>query len=53
MREIDPPEMMASILAEGDENPWQYYRAMTRQLWDEARRAMMGETGFAKAGART
>ena len=43
MREIDVPEMMASILAEAEEKPWEYYRDMTRQLWDEARHAMMGE----------
>jgi hypothetical protein len=46
MREIDVPEMMASILAEAGDKPWEYYRDMTRQLWDEARHAMMGETGF-------
>jgi len=27
-----------------------YYRDMTRQLWDEARHAMMGEVGFASQG---
>lgn len=46
MREIDVPEVMSSILAESDGKPWGYYRAMTRQLWDEARHAMMGEIGF-------
>jgi hypothetical protein len=47
MREIDVPEMMASILTEATGKPWKYYRDMTRQLWDEARHAMMGEVGFA------
>lgn len=50
MREIDVPEMMASILAETSGKPWDYYRDMTRQLWDEARHAMMGEIGFASLG---
>ncbi len=59
LREIDVPEMMASILfemrkASSDEEaggyPWAFYREMTRQLWDEARHAMMGEVGFAKLG---
>jgi len=50
MREIDVPEMMASILAEAGDKPWEYYRDMTRQLWDEARHAMMGETGFVSLG---
>ncbi|HZR17891.1 MAG TPA: hypothetical protein VFE51_11250 [Verrucomicrobiae bacterium] len=46
LREIDVPEMMASIITETPDKPWEYYRDMTRQLWDEARHAMMGEVGF-------
>ena len=50
LREIDVPEMMASILVETKGKPWDYYRDMTRQLWDEARHAMMGEVGFVSQG---
>jgi hypothetical protein len=50
MREIDVPEMMSSILTETAGKPWEYYRDMTRQLWDEARHAMMGEIGFVSLG---
>jgi hypothetical protein len=50
LREIDVPEMMASIIAETPDKPWTYYRDMTRQLWDEARHAMMGEVGFVNTG---
>lgn len=50
LREIDVPEMMASIIAETPEQPWQYVVDMTRQLWDEARHAMMGEVGFVRSG---
>ena len=50
LREIDVPEMMASIIAQTPGKPWEYYRDMTRQLWDEARHAMMGEVGFVQAG---
>jgi hypothetical protein len=50
LREIDVPEMMASIIAETPDKPWDYYRDMTRQLWDEARHAMMGEVGFVSLG---
>lgn len=46
MREIDVPEMMASIVYETEGKPWEYYRDMIRQIWDEARHAMMGEVGF-------
>ena len=50
IREIDVPEMMASIITETEGKPWAYYRDMIRQLWDEARHAMMGEVGFVNAG---
>ena len=50
LREVDVPEMMASIITETPGKPWDYYRDLTRQLWDEARHAMMGEAGFANLG---
>ena len=50
LREIDVPEMMASILVEMSDKPWGFTRDMTRQLWDEARHAMLGEVGFHQAG---
>jgi hypothetical protein len=50
LREIDVPEMMASIITETKGKPWGYYRDMSRQLWDEARHAMMGEVGFVANG---
>ena len=50
IREIDVPEMMASIIAQTPGKPAGYYRDMSRQLWDEARHAMMGEVGFIASG---
>ena len=50
LREIDVPEMMASIVTETKDKPWEYYRSMARQIWDEARHAMMGEVGFVALG---
>lgn len=51
IREIDVPEMMASILVElRSEEPWEFHMEMSRQLWDEARHAMMGEVGFVAQG---
>ncbi|MFO0936185.1 MAG: hypothetical protein U0798_06690 [Gemmataceae bacterium] len=50
LREIDVPEMMASIMMQTSGKPWAYYRDMSRQLWDEARHAMMGEVGFVALG---
>lgn len=51
LREIDVPEMMASILIDlRDDEAWGFHMEMSRQLWDEARHAMMGEVGFASLG---
>jgi hypothetical protein len=50
MREINVPEVMSSIIFETPGKPWPYYRDMIRQLWDEARHAMMGEVGFVSLG---
>jgi hypothetical protein len=50
LREIDVPEMMASIIHQTRGKPWGYYLDMTRQLWDEARHAMLGEVGFVALG---
>ncbi len=50
LRELDVPEMMASILQELKEEPWEFHAEMSRQLWDEARHAMMGEVGFVSCG---
>lgn len=50
LREIDVPEMMASIIHQTKGKSWEYYRDMSRQLWDEARHAMLGEVGFVALG---
>lgn len=50
IREIDVPEVMATILVESRDKPWEFHRMMVRQLWDEARHAMMGEVGFLALG---
>jgi hypothetical protein len=50
IRELDVPEMMASILHQLTDKPWEFHYEMSRQLWDEARHAMMGEVGFARLG---
>jgi len=50
LREIDVPEMMASILTQTPDKPWKYYRDMSRQVWDEARHALLGDVGFRALG---
>ena len=52
LREMDVPEAIAGIVAErwseernaGERGrPWLYYASMLRQMWDEARHAMLGQ----------
>ena len=48
--EMDVPEMMASFMTERAGQPWEFYRDYARQLWDEARHAMMGSVAFEAKG---
>ncbi len=50
LREMDVPEWMAPILFLTRGRPWEYYRELGRQLWDETRHAMMGEVALHAAG---
>jgi hypothetical protein len=46
LREMDVPEYMGPMIYYAEDRPWEYYVDMSRQLWDEARHAMMGEVGL-------
>lgn len=46
LREMDVPEWMGPIIYKTTGKPWEYYNDLSRQLWDEARHAMMGEVGL-------
>lgn len=48
--EMDVPEVMARMIAEAQGQPWEYYTDMCRQLWDEARHAMMGSVYMEQHG---
>lgn len=48
--EMDVPEMMASFMTERANEPWEFYRDYSRQLWDEARHAMMGTVALEAKG---
>lgn len=48
--EMDVPEMMASFMSERTDQPWEFYRDYSRQLWDEARHAMMGTVALEARG---
>jgi hypothetical protein len=48
--EMDVPEMMASFMAEQPDQPIEFHLDYSRQLWDEARHAMMGSVWFEARG---
>jgi len=48
--EMDVPEMMASILVERSDAPWDFQLDFSRQLWDEMRHAMMGSVALEARG---
>jgi len=48
--EMDVPEMMASFITERADQPWEFHRDYSRQLWDEARHAMMGTVALRARG---
>lgn len=48
--EMDVPEVIARIIAKAETRDWEYYVDMSRQLWDEARHAMMGSAYFEEHG---
>ncbi|MGH7560787.1 MAG: hypothetical protein ACRENB_07190 [Gemmatimonadales bacterium] len=48
--EMDVPEMMASVMVERAEQPWEFHLDFSRQLWDETRHAMMGTVAFEARG---
>jgi hypothetical protein len=48
--EMDVPEYMTRIILLAEDEPWDYYVDMTRQLWDEVRHAMLGTVYFTAIG---
>lgn len=48
--EMDVPEMMASFMTERAGQPWEFQLDYSRQLWDEARHAMMGTVALQARG---
>ncbi len=48
--EMDVPELMASVMIDRTDLPWEFHRDYSRQLWDEARHAMMGTVALDARG---
>lgn len=50
VREMDVPEAIAGILAQSPDEPWEYHADMHRQMWDEARHALLGQAALEARG---
>jgi len=50
LQEMHVSELVASVLAEWRDQPWEFYHDLARHLWDETRHCMLGEVAFASQG---
>lgn len=46
LREMGVPEYLSAVLFRTPGKPWDYYLDLARQVWDEARHAMLGEVAL-------
>jgi len=46
LREMGVPEYLSAVMYRTRGKPWEYYVDLARQVWDEARHALMGETAL-------
>ncbi len=46
LSEINVAEGLGIVLCETTEKPWEFYRAISRHLWDEVRHSLMGEAAI-------
>jgi len=46
VREMGVPEYLSGVMARTPGKPWEYYCDLARQVWDEARHALMGEVAL-------
>jgi hypothetical protein len=46
LREMGVPEYLSAVMYRTKGKPWEYYVDLARQVWDEARHALMGEAAL-------
>jgi len=46
LREMGVPEYLSAVMYRTRGKPWEYYLDLARQVWDEARHALMGEAAL-------
>jgi uncharacterized ferritin-like protein (DUF455 family) len=50
LQEMHVPELVATVLYDWKDQPWEFYHDLARHLWDEVRHSMLGEIGFVSQG---
>jgi len=50
LQEMHVPELVATVLYDWKDQPWEFYHDLARHLWDEVRHSMLGEIAFAGQG---
>ncbi|MGC4073012.1 MAG: hypothetical protein QM760_10910 [Nibricoccus sp.] len=50
LNEMHVSELIATVIADWKDQPWEFYRDLARHLWDETRHCMLGEIAFASQG---
>ncbi|MES2694698.1 MAG: hypothetical protein V4773_14580 [Verrucomicrobiota bacterium] len=50
LQEMHVAELVASVIADWRDQPWEFYHDLARHLWDETRHCMLGEVSFAAQG---
>jgi hypothetical protein len=50
LNEMHVSELIATVIADWKDQPWEFYHDLARHLWDETRHCMLGEVAFASQG---
>lgn len=50
LNEMHVSELIATVIADWRDQPWEFYHDLARHLWDETRHCMLGEVAFASQG---
>jgi uncharacterized ferritin-like protein (DUF455 family) len=50
LNEMHVSELIATVIADWKDQPWEFYHDLSRHLWDETRHCMLGEIAFASQG---
>jgi len=50
LNEMHVSELVATVIADWKDQPWEFYHDLARHLWDETRHCLLGEIAFVSQG---